>query len=256
MVGAGSSFPCFVPRPEDLMFDSERGGAARELSVEALVRSGERLALEASFAKRRYEPELMDYRLGDCIKLKKKCGSDSDWGRETLAAAYARRANRSHDFDLAARLVDEYRLRRFVPKPPTEALVVHLRLGDVVRGSELPASVLLVCSGPAVKNHTVVKSVYELLADAKRANTSRVILVGGSHTPLEPDDPSWFYALATHYAFQLAGYDASLRLETNPDDDFAFMSFANKFDVGCGGYSRIIAMHVEQRGGTIVGRRF
>ena len=252
LVVATNGFQCEIPAPESLMFSAAQGGNASDLSVSRLVAYAEGLAQRAAASGSRYEPTMMRYALGDCIKLFVKCSGPG----ETLAAQYAKRANRSNDFVVAAEIVDEYRGNHFVPKPPEHALVIHLRLGDVIRGSPVSPKVLLVCSGPAIHHHTIVKSVYELLADAKATNKSRVILVAGSHTTLEPNDPSWFYTLAIHYAFQVAGYDVSLRLEPYPDDDFTYMSYATTFDVGTGGYSRIIASLVELRGGTIVGRRF
>ena len=256
---AAEGYNCNVPRPEDLMFDVSRGAKALEdLSVDGLVKAGQRLAEGVAASKRRYEPELSSYALGDCIKARVKCGSDAAWGHETLAAAYLNRTTSKYDYKAVLELIDEFRARRFVTEPPTDALVIHLRLGDVIKDApDDSVERLFVCSGAAKLHHTFVKSVFELLYDAKHfANKTRVILVGGSHHALEPDDPSWFYALGIQHAFEVAGYDVSLRLSPYADDDFTFMSYATTFGGGTGGYSRIIAKLAELRGGKVVGRRF
>ena len=222
------------------------------LSVQKILVAAKREAEDVVRSKRQYDPHLSMYALGDCVKLLRKCKSHQD----TLAFMYEKQSTTTNNYTLLLDLIETYRSKTFVPLPPENALVVHLRLGDVIRDAVDSVEKLLICSGPAKNNHTALKSVYELLHDANQTNLRRVILVAGSHTKLKPTDPSWFYALGIKYAYQAAGYDVTLRLAPYPDEDFIFMSFARTFDPGCGGYSRFAANIVEQRGGTVVGRRF
>ena len=170
--------------------------------------------------------------------------------------ATADEANQKSRYDILQRVISEYRQRHFVPTPPSDALVIHLRLGDVVSKAPVPVDYLLVCSGPAAHYHTQIKSLYELLRDAKKVGKSRLILVGGSHLSMGPQDPSWLYAVAIRRAFEIAGYDVSLHLDPTPDEDFIYLSLAKSLITGAGGYSRYAAKLVEQNGGKVFGRRF
>ena len=258
LVEAGSGFNCKIPEVSSLFAREEARSedASRALEADALLDYGRAEAERHRAEGIIYRPELERYALGDCFRARKKCGSESEWGRETLGMAYLNATESGYDYALLEELIDAYRERHDAPIPAADTLVIHLRLGDVIRLSRLPADYLLVCSGPAYRNHTQVKSVYEYLYDAKKTNLTTVVLVGGSHTTLELDDDSWFYALAIKRAFEVAGYDTSLRLEPRPDEDFIYMSRAKNFIQGAGGYSYYASKLAEMNGGKIWGRRY
>ena len=267
-VPAPGGFDCKIPRPESLSPNAT-------INVSAVLEYadyGASVAIEKSLV---YRPEHEWYVLGDCVKLLKRCGRDED----SLAWKYAQRARgKKEDYKLLLDLIETYREAQRVEIPPSDAMVIHLRLGDIIRNSPSTVHHLLVCSGVAGGNHSILKSAFEYLYDAKKvffpASSSendaiynpsvseegipprRIILVGGSHTKLSPADPSWAYALGIKYTLEAAGYDVTLRLEPRPDDDFVFLSHATIFDQGAGGYSRFAGNMVKLRGGTVIGRRF
>mmetsp|Transcript_3425 Transcript_3425/g.10484 ORF Transcript_3425/g.10484 Transcript_3425/m.10484 type:complete len:290 (-) Transcript_3425:228-1097(-) len=256
LIEAGGEFRCKIPAPEKLVYATAENATAQleALSVRGVIEAGKQWAVEKTGV---YTPQMLNYALGDCFKGLRKCGTREKWQRETLAADLYNSTTEKHDYRTLMRLMDSFKRRHNVPTPPKDALVVHLRLGDVVRESPKGVEELLVCAGPAKGMHTQLKSVFELLYDARYStNLSKVVLVGGSHTALEREDPSWFYAFAIQAAYEAAGYNVSLQLDPYPDEDFIFMSHASTFDSGCGGYSRFAGQVVERRGGRVVGRRF
>jgi len=251
-------FFCEVPVASALRIDETNASlAAKELldaATEAVV-----------VANLTYEPELKNYALGDCfngVKVDKKCGTLEKWGRDTLAVDYADAKKENpvpkRDYATLQKVMDAFLERHpALEIPPKDALVVHLRLGDVITRSPVPVDYLVVCSGPASNYHTLVKSAYEYLYDAKRSGKTHVVLVAGSHHSMDPYDPSWRYALAVKLAFERAGYHpVELRLKPQPDEDFLYLAHARNFIEGTGGYSKYVAQFVKRHHGAVFGRHF
>jgi len=258
LIGSGGNLGCRVPAPDTLVYKQAENATEQlqALSVAGVVEAGKRAV---AGNRKTYAPRLEGYSLGDCFKkLSNKCGTEERWKRETLSSNLVNATQKHEDYVTLMRLMDSFKERHGVPTPPTDALVVHLRLGDDIRASSRTVEQLLVCAGPNThSHHTQIKSVFELLYDARyAANLSRVVLVGGSHTRLRRNDPSWFYAFAIKAAFEAAGYNVSLQLEPYPDEDFIYMSHASTFDSSVGGYSRFLSLIVKRRGGRVVGRVF
>mmetsp|Transcript_15749 Transcript_15749/g.47634 ORF Transcript_15749/g.47634 Transcript_15749/m.47634 type:complete len:320 (-) Transcript_15749:1508-2467(-) len=259
-------FLCEVPVASALVRDGyvplENENVNQSLAAASLLDAATEAASAANLT---YEPEMKNYALGDCfngVRTEKKCGSLDSWGRETLAVDYADAKKENplphRDYATLQKVMDAFRERHpSLEVPPKEALVVHLRLGDVISRSPVPVDYLVVCSGPASNYHTLVKSAYEYLYDAKKAGKNHIILVAGSHHAMDPDDPSWRYAFAIKLAFERAGYDpVELRLKPQPDEDFIYLSHARAFIEGTGGYSKYVAQFVKRNHGSVFGRHF
>ena len=213
----------------------------------------------ATLQSHNWKPLLPGYRLGDCIKLLKHCGSKKQWGRDTLAVAYSKNTKNRNDRNLVMKLIDAMHNSSANTKPEPNALVIHLRLGDVIEKSRSSAQDMLLYGGTP-KHHknfnNAIKPAHELLEAASHAKPDHVYLVAGAHSPLHPRCKSWPYANCVHRVFQYTGYNTSLIMFKDPDQAFVFMQYAKKFVVGVGGYSRIIAFLVRLRGGVVFGRTF
>ena len=148
--------------------------------------------------------------------------------------------------------------RRFV-KPPQDALVIHLRLGDIIERNRDPVSKLLLKGGnpahvPSFKDG--IKSLQEYYDSIQQANASKVMLVGGSHFP--GAHRSRLYAGCLQMGLRQMGVpEVTLEMESgDPDKDFFLMASARKVSVAAGGYSRLIGNLVEFQGGKVFGREF
>lgn len=222
-----------------------------------------------------------EYALGDCIKLCDRC----DWHGEndittttffpnwTMAGSYGLLAcphrkrtdepKYKHIHGGNLEVVEEV-LERFgtlpgYERPDPDAILLHLRLGDVIEWSNNTVLEMLTQGGnPAHhKNfHASIKSIHEYLENIRQANVTKVIIVGGSHRPL------WYrksrvYAGCLDKALRRAGLEVNMSLDGgDADKEFYYMAHAKKVVVSAGGYSKLIGKMVERFGGKRYGRAF
>jgi hypothetical protein len=145
-----------------------------------------------------------------------------------------------------------------VPEP--EALVIHLRLGDIIETTEsIVEDILKDGASPGYLSNNfplAIKSIHELLDNIHTSNAETVHIVGGSHKK-QFWRKSRVYAGCIHRAIQTAGYNVTMNLEgRHPDQDFYYMSHASQLVVSAGGFSNLMGQLVEHRGGKIIGRSF
>ena len=143
-------------------------------------------------------------------------------------------------------------------KPDPNAIVLHLRLGDVIEHSPDDVFKMLAKGGKPWPSfgHNSIKSVYEYLDNIEESNSTQVILIGGSHKP-KKYKKSRVYAGCLERALTYAGKNVTVQIDGgDADQDFYFMSFAKKVVVSVGGFSRLIGQMVEFNGGKVYGRQF
>ena len=206
------------------------------------------------------------YRLGDCIKFCQAC--DPHYGNQTFVARYSDRAcPRDHP---------EYRWYGNVPivldmlheldgvegfkKPDTNALIIHLRLGDVIERSDTTnvTTMLTVGGDPHHGRHYrgAIKSYFEYMDNIQESGSKKVVIVGGSHKP-QMYQKSRQYLHCLERALVKSGLEVELRTNTlNPDHDFYYVSHAQQLVVSTGGFSNIIGNVAEAQGGKVFGSRF
>ena len=212
-----------------------------------------------------------DIALGDCIKL---CHCYNSPNNATFNQIYHNLAckNRKRVDDEGNLTVVEQvhtiqeqiysRLNTsYLMKPEDDALVIHLRLGDVVETSPATVEQMLVHGGDPghKKRHfpKALKSARELLDNIRQANVTKVRIVGGSHKS-HFYKKSRVYSSCIYKAIQAAGYDdVTMHVEGyHPDQDFYYISHAKQLVVSAGGYSNLMGKIAVRRGGTIIGRKF
>lgn len=209
-----------------------------------------------------------DIALGDCIKFC-RCYHGS-LPNTTFNKLYHKRA--CHGGPLSAgngrfnlSIIDEVHAIQgknpsLFMKPEPEALVIHLRLGDIVETSKSTVEQMLISgANPGYKPRNFqkgLKSIHEVLDNIHSSNATIVHIVGGSHKK-HFWKKSRVYAGCLHRAIQTAGHNVTMRLEgTHPDVDFYYISHASQVVVSAGGYSNLMGKLAEHRGGRIVGRSF
>lgn len=216
-------------------------------------------------------PDWVDYRLGDCVKLCSGCPDKQHphlMHNATIAGQYwdlgcdkqgphwhVKRGNET----LLNDIIDGMTGRPGFVKPDPDAIVIHLRLGDKMEHSSSNVQDMLQKSAdPGFRSFQgvhAIKSLYEFMSDVVRSGADRVVIRGGSQTPTEYVK-SKTYAHCLREAFQEAGYDTTIDLEEGDADiDFYFMVNARRIITSLGGFSRYIGHLVLQRGGITYGVR-
>lgn len=204
--------------------------------------------------------------IGDCIKF---CACyHSRYANTTFNYMYAWGdgcpMKKGEDYWDKLHIVDEiHKVQSKYPSfttPDPDALVIHLRLGDIVEDAKRSVEEILVDgSDPGYKPAKFrkgIKSVRELLMNAYEANVTKVNIIGGSHKK-EQWKKSRVYAGCVRHAIHTAGFNVTMHIEgTHPDNDFYFMSHAHQLVVSAGGYSGFVGILAERRGGSIIGRSF
>ena len=175
-----------------------------------------------------------EYRLGDMIyshlvRDKYKQLYSSRYAN-SIVSKYMKRTTKSRDLDILESIIKEYSPRI---KPRKNTLVIHLRVGDVVKRDVdfLLKQENLIYTKPlsyykdVIKDYTKIKSI--------------TLVAGGcflkNNLPLSKKFISKIKELYTEM-----GYNVNVRIGKNADDDFVFMSRAKHFIPGGGKFSNLI----------------
>ena len=217
------------------------------------------------------------YRIGDMISYKAirdepycpnspTCGQwHCDHWPTSLACRYLQNTTAENDFaTLAAIIRTSYTDPSYTP--PRDAVVVHLRIGDVIDGFGAQfVGVWDLLNGPPVcdkgigtddehggeTRHCYVKNLDYYRAQIAKlpADVRTVYLVAGSHVDMDFARSSE-YIRGVRDFFLSEGFVVHMRLGGTPDDAFILAANARYFVVGGGGYSILMANVNEAMGGT------
>jgi hypothetical protein len=230
---------------------------------------------------RPFPAKIPRYRLGDCIKRCRACymGIPSQkntterqpWRHFpedynlTIAGYYNNLACNTQDmsnYSLVHNILETHFASRpgFV-KPNPNDIVIHLRLGDVVESSRETVTTLLTEGGvgyhPELKKSQLksTQSVYYYLDQLLAYPNNTIVMVGGSHWR-QLFRKSRGYATCLQRGLALAGRKVELNMDGgDADQDFFFNSYAKKYMMSTGGYSRIMGKMAVMHGGEIIGDR-
>ena len=154
-----------------------------------------------------------------------------------------------------------------VPSPDT--LVVHLRVGDV---TDVEAGGRAATSGAALFEHGTAyvkaRSYYECVVAQLPPTIHNVTILGWSHHlnggltsggelrhKQRPKNTNEYRALVSNW-FSQQGFRVSHRWEHTPDEDFIYMTHAQHFIYGGGGFSDLIGKCIHRFGGTTYGHAY
>lgn len=185
----------------------------------------------------------------------------------SLAALYLRATGgtRDNDYESLSEIVHDFDT---VETPPLDAVVVHVRVGDVLDDGnygtlDYDVGTLLhmadeVCVGgiPArgdESRHCYVHNLqyYERLLRRLPSTVKRAVLCAGSHNDIYFGRSSQ-YLRGLRDFFIAKGFTVDLRFGRPPDDDLAYMGRARYFIQGGGGFSIMIANLVTRLGGLVL----
>ena len=205
------------------------------------------------------------YRLGDCVKLNDKTAcsyiTDNNKTRSTLMYNYSHQSKGAKpNITLLAALVRNMQC----PHPPSDSLVMHFRLGDVIELSKTPVATMISDGGSSHPPHGAafahaIKSLNEIYDDMRSVNLTSVSIVGGTHLAAysgrrAPKSFAYFHCIVE--GLRARNVTVHTRLDMNPDQSFCYASSARYFGVGVGGFSRLIGQVVRALGIVRIGRIF
>jgi hypothetical protein len=207
------------------------------------------------------------YRLGDGIKNGnfqhhfEGCRTDYFGGNlvdasTTILCQYHSRTRANLDYDVIEQIINEYPPAL---SPRRGELVVHLRLGDTLLGSNCWDDINDCFHDKLFHLHYAYPRVFydRLLKDLEQIKSKRMTIVTNphhSHRTLEPNkifEHDWKYLLSVRRYFIQRGFRVTVRDLQTPDEDLVFMSRAAFFIRAGGGYSGIISQLVKRRGGVV-----
>ena len=221
---------------------------------------------------------LDNYRLGDVfkhVKLENKFSNHGlkVWGIEntsffdgslreytlltfpnSIASKYLQKTNKPGNFDMLLTLCHEVD----VEAPPSDSLVIHLRVGDVIDHSHHTLEEFLlnnICEkGNSLCYVTSLPTIMNRAAKFKQIcnvqGPCNVILVAGAHVP-GPHPKSKRYIAYLRKALQEQNFNCTLRIASHPDEDLAFMAKSRHFSPARGGFSAIIAKLVKMQNNMV-----
>ena len=211
------------------------------------------------------------YRIGDMVARQRyrqdrgeyHCNS---WPN-SMACRYMNSTQVDNDWPVLADIV-RADFQAGVYRPPADAAVVHLRVGDVLINYGTDGTSVYdvlhgdpICSGGIevdvdhgghLRNCYVKNLEYFRVQISKLPeNVRTVYLLAASHRR-EDFTRSSEYIRGVRDFFLSQGFVVHLRLAQPPDDDIAFSANANYFVQGGGGFSIMLANLVNEMGGTVL----
>jgi hypothetical protein len=207
-----------------------------------------------------YEEFQSGYRLGDMILLSKS----NKWSRyntssgfdyhlrhypNSIATEYMLKTNQPNDYNTLIKIIQTRKITNIY----NNYLIIHLRLGDVIKDSPFSIYELLYSNktnhfSKYIKQMSYYQNISNL---ANKYNIKKIVIVTGFHTK-GPYTKSYEYINKVKSFFEKNGFQVSIRIDNNPDDDFLLMCNAKYFTPSGGGFSRVIKNIVQRRGGIII----
>ena len=139
-----------------------------------------------------------------------------------------------------------------------ETLVVHLRTGDVIENTPYTPYQILTSNFP-IFTKEISKRLNKYVRDlmwyewkikqiSKFKNLKKALIITGFHKGTEFERSIKYIALITKL-FEFNGFNISLRINKNPDNDFIIMCNSKYFLKSGGGFSNVIYRIVQEKGG-------
>lgn len=191
---------------------------------------------------------------------------------DSLVGQYLHATTEDGDYELMAGLIRDSPIRE-ANTPDPDAVVVHLRVGDIFENSpgalrfmhpkermpkhwDIPAFFeghLGAEPGweKALQHYIMPRASYEdILPDLRAKGVSSVTLVAGSHYRYDSYPRSSQYIDLVSDWFYSKGFDVDYRFGRPPDDDVIYMAQARVFVQSGGGFSSVISRLCHTLGGT------
>ena len=199
------------------------------------------------------------YRLGDMFKTERLRSMMDGYQRhienfpDSIAVEYMNKLG--ENYQLLLQIVNERTNKHPELIPNNHTLVIHLRTGDVIDLSNHTVDEFLKFKNLTNHHYTRPLSFYDnMFNDIKTQNITfdHVMVITGFHRNIDHKKSiSYIDYIIKH--IERMGYNVTLRINQNPDDDFITMCNSKYFIISGGGFSRMTANIVRLKGGKVFG---
>jgi hypothetical protein len=199
--------------------------------------------------------------LADCIRWCVPCYQQRQF--DSIAKDYYHRVcnkttsrqDRSNNLDALSQILASRHEQAGFVQPDPKALVIHLRLGDIIEQTPVPVEAMLlegVVPGNSYQGELLIwriKSISDYRHDI--GNATQILLLGGAHQTHCRKSLAYAHCLAK--ALQ-QHYNLQVTLQINggtPDQDFYQLCHAQQLITAAGGYSALVGRMVKRNGGQV-----
>jgi hypothetical protein len=182
----------------------------------------------------------------------------------SIATQYLKRTKRVNDIPVLSNIVDGYVTSHNIDIPAEDVMVMHLRVGDVIDGTDVPLDDFM---------NTRVNSYYALfkvhpeggvspvyvrclasfdraLKKTKELGLNKITLVYGFHINYSTKKSRMYIAGLVDHA-QSQGFEVEVMTHADADVSFAYACKAKHFIPGGGGFSKLISKVVRHKGSDV-----
>jgi hypothetical protein len=183
----------------------------------------------------------------------------------SIAAQYLKQTKSINDMKVLSNIVDEYVTSRNLRIPADDAMVMHLRVGDVIDGTKVPVhdflnrrvdswQALFGPDEPCTWSPVYVRclaSFDRALKKTEELGIHKISLVYGFHINHHTILKSKRYLASLVVYAQSKGFEVELITDQDADVSFAYACNAKHFIPGGGGFSKLMAKVVRQKGNAV-----
>jgi hypothetical protein len=183
---------------------------------------------------------------------------------DSIAVQYLKRTKKVNDIKVLSKIVDEYVTSRKTPTPDKNTMVLHLRVGDVIDGTDVPLDdffnrrvnsfYALFGEQPDGWSPVYVRclaSFDRALKKTKELGFHKISLVYGFHIKGYSILKSKRYIAGLVWYAQSKGFDVEMINHADADVCFAYTCKAKHFIPGGGGFSKLMAKVVREKGNKV-----
>jgi hypothetical protein len=182
---------------------------------------------------------------------------------DSIAAQYLKKTKRINDINVLSDIVDEFATKHETPLPAADVMVMHLRVGDVIDGTDVPVREFfnrrvnsyfalfgIEPEGWSPVYVRCLESFDRALKKTKELGFHKIALVYGFHIGYSVKKSRQYLAGLRNYAHS-QGFEVEMITHGDADVSFAYACNAKHFIPGGGGYSKLISKVVRHKGHSV-----
>lgn len=220
------------------------------------------------------QEEKVAYRLGDGLKFYPYTPGCKEFP-DSIVCAYQTRTREANSLPDLLKVLDARNQTHPGPVPDPQVAVIHVRLGDGLC-TEVDSRCNRISSGPSDcwndahdcfaaldapnPRYAYPKEYYfKVVEELKKNNVQRLVIMTNmkhwtnpSVTRMNGTAADERYLSQLRSFLQPRGFNVTVRLDADPDEDFTYACAARMFVQGGGGFSKLIARVVQARGGVVL----
>jgi hypothetical protein len=182
----------------------------------------------------------------------------------SIASQYLRKTQRTNNMPVLSNLIDEYVTEHNLKTPADDVMVVHLRVGDVIDGTDVPLDEFfnrrvnswyaLFGNEPCSWSPVYVRclaSFDRVLKKTTELGFHKISLVYGFHIKNQSIKKSKLYIAGLVEYAQSRGFEVEMITHADADVSFSYACNAKHFIPGGGGFSKLMAKVVKHKGNDV-----